>query len=140
MSSVHEPDQRSLADLIRELRDESTALLREEMALAKAEMSEKAGQVGRNATLLVVGGVVAHLGLIFLLLAATAGLENGLVAADLPFSSDWLAPLIVGAVVGVVGLILVLTAKKKLSETTVMPEKTVNSLKEDKQWIQNKMR
>lgn len=142
MSTIHENEHehRSLPELIRELRDESTALLRGEIALAKAEMSEKVARVSRSTVGILVGGALAYAGLIFLLLAATAGVELGLAAAGIPIQGDWLAPLIVGAVTLIIGLVMALSAKKRLENTNVVPEKTVNSLKEDKQWIQNKMR
>ena len=132
-------DPRSFVDLVRELRDESVTLVREEVALAKTEMGEKVSLVSRNAIMLVVGGAIAHLGLIFLLLAAADGLHAALIAADLPFHGDWLAPLIVGLVVGAIGLVMVMKAKSTLANTTVVPEKTVQTLKDDKQWIQEKV-
>jgi hypothetical protein len=132
-------DQRSLADLVRELRDESLTLVREEVALAKTEVGEKVSRAGRNTVMLVVGGAVAHLGLIFLLLALSEGLHAMFIAADLPFHGDWLAPLIVGLVVGVIGLGVLMKAKDSLAKTSVVPRKTMQTLKEDKQWIKEKV-
>ncbi len=143
MSTDYHPnqtDRRSVADLVRELRDETTGLLREEVALAKTEMQEKVSRVGRNTTTLIIGGAVAHLGLIFLLLAATGGLEALFVANGLPVQGVWLSPLIVGLVVGGIGLAMLVVAKNKLKRTSVVPEKTVQTLKDDKRWAQEKIR
>ncbi|QDV43862.1 hypothetical protein Enr13x_37220 [Stieleria neptunia] len=131
-------DPRSLSDLIKELRDESVALVREEVALAKTEMSEKANVVGRNSALLIVGGAVAHLGLIFLLLAVSYGLYVAIGLAGLPVHALWIAPLIVGLVVGGIGLAMFAKAKETLANFSPVPERTKQSLKEDKQWLQAK--
>ncbi len=133
-------DSRSVSDLFRELRDESTALVREEVALAKAEMSEKASSVSSNATTLIIGGAVAHLGLIFLLLAASYGLYVAIGSAGLPVHALWIAPLIVGVVVGGIGLAMAIKAKNSLVNTSPVPRKTIDSLREDKQWAAAKTR
>lgn len=139
MATSVEHDARSVSGLVRELRDETTTLLRQEVALAKTEMSEKLSKVTRNAIYLIVGGAIAHLGLIFLLLAVTGGLEVMFIDAGMVATSQWLSPLLVGVVIGVIGAALLFKAKSSLSTTTVVPEKTVQTLQEDKQWIQNKV-
>ncbi|QEG41610.1 phage holin family protein [Roseimaritima ulvae] len=138
-SQAAENDSRSIADLIRELRDESTTLVREEISLAKTEMSEKASVVGRNAGMLVAGGAVAHLGLIFLLIALSYGLYVAIGSAGLPVHALWIAPLIVGLVVSIVGLSMFMKAKSTLADISPVPKRTIESLKEDKQWATNKV-
>lgn len=140
MATSVENDGRSVSGLMRELRDETTTLLRQEVALAKTEMSEKLSKVTRNAIYFVVGGAIVHLGLIFLLLAASGGLEVAFIDAGMVATSQWLAPLLVGIVIGIVGAALLYKAKASLSTTTMVPEKTVQTIQEDKQWIQNKVR
>jgi len=134
----YDTETRSLSDLIKELRDESVALVREEVALAKTEMSEKASMVGRNSAMLIAGGAVAHLGLIFLLLAMSYGLYVAIGFAGLPIHALWIAPLIVGLVVGGIGFAMFSKAKTKLANFSPVPERTKQSLKEDKQWLQAK--
>lgn len=130
----------SLTDLLKELRDEGTALFRQEVQLAKQELSEKAGRVGRNVGYLVAGSMVAYAGVVVILLALSALLYMGLVAADLShMTAGWLAPLIVGAVVALIGFGMVKKAQHTLSEETAVPERTRDSLLEDKQWIQEKV-
>ena len=69
----------SIVDLIKELRDESTTLVRQEIALAKAELSEKASKAAVNAAFLGMGAVVTGIAAIFLAAAATVGIYLGLV-------------------------------------------------------------
>jgi len=129
----------SLASLIRELRDESTTLLRQEVALAKTEMAEKAAMIGRNSIYLAIGGLVAYAGLIFILVSVMRLMWLGLLKAGLSDSvAQWLAPAIVGLIVAGIGYGLIQKAKSTLSRESIAPTKTIQSLKEDKQWTQEK--
>lgn len=132
-------DHRSFADLLKNLRDETTALVRQEVALAKTEMSEKAAKFGRNAGYLGAGGMLAHAGLIVLLLGLSALLYAGLVEAGLShMTSGWLALLIVGAVVAAIGYGMAQKAISTFKRETLVPEKTVKSLKENQEWLSHK--
>lgn len=137
--STSTTEDRSFADLIRNLRDETTTLLRQEVALAKTEMSEKVTTVSRNLVFAVIGGAIAHLALIFLLLAASGGIEFGIDQTEAAPHRHWIAPLVVGLVVGAIGAFLLLKAKSALASMSIAPERTIESIKEDKQWIQNKV-
>ena len=131
--------ERSLADLIRELRDEFTVLLRQEVAMAKTEMSEKASIVSRNASSLVVGGAVAFLAITFLLLSVTGGLALMIMATEAELHAIWIAPLIVGIVIAAIAAVMIAKAKKALESTSLVPHQTIETLKEDKQWAQAKV-
>ena len=132
-------DDRSIGDLIKELRDETTSLMRQELALAKTEMSEKAAKAGRNAAFATAGAVMIYLGALFGLLAASVGLALLLGALGLEWHAWWLAPLIVGVVVGLVGCAVTAKGVRTLKRQSLVPEKTVQSLQEDKQWLQEKV-
>ena len=120
---------RSVIDLIKELRDEATLLFRQEVALAKTEMSEKAAVLGRNAAYAGVGGFIAYAGAWFLLMGVAFLLAAGLQALGLSaLTSIWVSMLVVGVVVGVVGYLLISKAVKAFKQATIVPEKTVESL------------
>ena len=93
-------EERSLGELFGDLARETGTLVRQEVQLAKTEATQTASRVGRDLGVLAVGGLVAYAGLLGLLAAAILGL----VAAGL---DPWLAALLVGAVVTVVGFLLV---------------------------------
>jgi hypothetical protein len=131
--------ERSFADLIRELRNESIVLFRQEIAMAKTEMSEKASIVGRNVSTLVIGGAVALLAIIFLLLAVTGGLALMIMATDAELHAIWIAPLIVGTVIAAIATVMIVKAKEALAQTSLVPHQTIETLKEDKQWVQAKV-
>ena len=136
-----ETRDRSITDLIRELRDESMLLVRQEVALAKTEISEKVSRVTRNSITLVSGGVMLYTGLILVLFGIGLVVSIGLAAAGV--DETWALPLgvgLVGLLVAVIGAVMMGGAKKALSEESVMPEKTVQSLKEDKEWTKEKLR
>jgi xanthine/uracil permease len=123
---------RSLGELFADLSRKTTQLVRQELELAKTEMTEKATEAGKNIGFLIAGGAVLYTGLLFILAAVAI-----LLADVVP---DWLAPLIVGLVVAVIGLVLVQKGRAALKQTTLKPEKTIESLKEDKEWVQQQMK
>lgn len=132
--------ERSITDLFKDLRDETVVLVREEVNLAKTEISENVNRLGRNGAYLGVGALIAFAGLIVLLFAASAGLYMGLVAADVSnATAGWLAPLIVGGVVVLIGYALVQKAISTLKDAPLVPERAVRSVKEDTNWVKQKV-
>lgn len=128
----------SLGTLLKELRDEGLTLARQEIALAKTEMSEKASKAAKNAAAIAVGGAVAYLGAIVLLLGVTVIVYFALDRMGVP---NWLAGLlsflIVGGGTALVGYLMLQKGLSALKNESMVPEKTVESLKEDKQWLTN---
>jgi xanthine/uracil permease len=125
-------DERSLGDLFSDLSRETTTLVRQEVQLAKAELTQSATEVARGIGMLVAGGAVAYAGLLFLLLAIVFGLiEAGWDA--------WLSALVVGVVVVAIGAVLVLRARESLKPANLAPQKTVETLKEDAEWAKEQI-
>lgn len=125
-------DERSLGDLFSELARETSTLVRQEVELARAELSEQASHAARPAVSLVLGGVLAYAGL----LAVVAGIVLALEAAGLPL---WVAALLVGLVVAGVGGLLVLQARSALKRTDLTPRRTIETLKEDRAWAKEQI-
>ena len=117
----------TLGELFAELSRETTTLVRQEVDLAKTEMSQKAARVGKDVGFLVAGGAVAYAG--FLALIACVILALGQLGV-----TWWLSALIVGLIVAAIGAYLVYTGMNELKTTNMMPEKTMETLKEDQQW------
>jgi hypothetical protein len=125
-------DERSLGDLFSDLSRETTTLVRQEVQLAKAELTQSATEAARGIGMLVAGGAVAYAGLLFLLLAIVFGLiEAGWDA--------WVSALVVGLVVVAIGAILVLRAREALKPANLAPQKTVETLKEDAAWAKEQI-
>jgi xanthine/uracil permease len=137
MQAVRE--ERSIGQLLKELRDETTTLLRQEVDLAKTEMGEKASRVGRNVGSLAVGGGVAFLGALALLAAVIYGLTSILNQFMSVGVAIWLAPLIVGLVLAAIGYSLVQKALATLRQESLTPKRTTQTLQENKEWLKARM-
>jgi hypothetical protein len=118
---------RSIGELISELAGETATLVRQEVALAKVEFSQKAGQVGGELTSLAVGGALAYAALLCVLAGAIS-----LLAGVMPW---WGAALLVGAIVGVIGAMMASKALAALKNISLAPQQTIETLKENAQWV-----
>lgn len=133
-------DSRSIADLFRELSGEGRTLVRQEVELAKAELAEKARLYARNTGSMAVGGALLLVAALAIGTAVTYGLIV-LFDAFLPFEvAVWLAPLVLGGILAAVGLSMIRKAKTAMSEEGVMPQRTIATLREDKNWVKRKVR
>jgi hypothetical protein len=118
---------RSLSALFSDLWRESSTLVHEEAELAKAELNEKVSNLMAGVGEIATGGAVLLAGFIVLLFAAVAALELAL-----PEPHDaWLAPLIVGAAVMIVGFIALARGRANLKAENLAPERTMESLRRD---------
>lgn len=138
---THTPSERhSLVGLVKDLRDEVTLLLRQEVELAKREMQEKIDEAKRNTIAMAVGALLALAGGLLVLLAAS----NGLTAAFVEMGMDgtiavWLAPLILGIAVAIAGYLMIRTGRERLESQTIKPEKTLDSLEETGRWAKERV-
>ncbi len=124
-------DERSLGDLFSELASETGTLVRQEVSLAQAELTKKATDVGKNVGYLVVGGAVAYAAALALIAAVIIGLSY--------FIPAWAAALMVGVIVGVVAFMMISSALAALKRTDLAPRESVESLKEDAQWLKDQV-
>ena len=116
-------NDRSLGELFSDLAGQTGALVRGELAIAKAELTQTAKQVGKDVGILIVGGVLAYAGLLALLAAAVLALATAVPA--------WLAALIVGLVVIVVGAAMISRGRAALAGTSLAPRQTMATLAAD---------
>ena len=125
--------ERSTGELIRELSEQVRTLARQEIELAKAEMTEKGKHAGVGAGLLA-GAAVAGL----LTLGALTAVLILALAEAIP---AWGAALVVTALWAMVAAVLALLGRERLGEVgQPMPEKTAESVKEDVQWLKGRTR
>jgi xanthine/uracil permease len=121
----------SLGELFSNLAYDTRTLVVQEVALAKAEMSQKLNQGKRGATYLGIGGAIAYAGLLALIGAAIMALAL--------FMADWLAALIVGVVVAIVGYVLIQKGLNELKPEELKPTQTIESVKETKEWAKEQI-
>lgn len=121
----------SFFGLVRELKDETQALIKEEVALAKTEMSEKMSCYVKNGVSVALGGFVAYAGAIVLFLAIGSLLGHWFMtmgmAAHLAFAVGWGA---MGLLIVAIGGIMVMKALKTFSSSSLAPEKTIETIHE----------
>jgi hypothetical protein len=119
-----DPSDRSVGELVRSLSEDLTTLVRDELRLAQAEVSDKAKKAGVGIGAFGGAGVVALYGLGVLIAAAVLGLAAVV--------SPWLAALIVAVVLFVVAGVAALIGKKKLSQAAPpVPSRAIASVKTD---------
>src|ERR1041384_3196935 len=133
-SMTRSRDENSLVGLVSGLREDVHILIHKEIELAKTEVSEKLAAFKRNAVFLGIGGVIAYLGLIFLLLSlgflVASGFESLGLSTGIALFLGFLAIAIVAIALGG---ILVGKALNAFSKQSMVPEKTLNTLKEIKE-------
>ena len=132
MSAVFREREKSLGELLGELTAETRTLIRQEIELAKTEVSEKAAFAGKNAGKIAAGGVVALLGALPIIAGIIIALGHQIGYATSAF--------IVGIVLLAVGVFVAMSAMKAFKSEPLAPVKTQAQLKETKEWAREQMR
>ena len=132
MNENRSMDNRPLGELFGNLAAEMSNLVRQEVALAKVEVSQKAKHVGKNVSYLVVGGAIAHAGMLAVIAAIILLLDKVM--------PNWGAALLVGVVVAGIAWLLISKALSALQQTEMTPRETVETLKEDAQWMKEQIK
>ncbi len=130
---MSDPKDKSIGELLGDLMREVEMLVRQEMQLAKTEITAKIGASIRDAAMLIVAATLGFVGFQAFVVAAILGLSH--------WVTPWLAALIIGAVLVIVAGILALIGAMSLKKSAVpVPEQTVETLKEDIQWAKQQMK
>jgi len=124
-----DPAETSIGQLIGDISNDLSTLFRQEIELAKAEVRQEASKAGKAAGMLGAAGFAGYLAVLLLSFAVVYGLANVMDAG-------W-AALIVAVVWAIVGGVLYASGRKKLRTVDPVPRQTVDSLKEDAQWLKN---
>lgn len=126
-------EERSLGELFSELGNEISALFRQEVEIARTEMTDKASQAGKGAAMVAVGGFVAYAGF----LAILAALVSGLAAAGMPV---WASALLVGLVVAGIGYLVIRRGLDSFKAEKLAPYQTIQSIRENGEWAKKMTR
>lgn len=125
-------EEPSLGELFSKLARDTSNLVRQEVALARTEMTQKASAAGRDAGMIGAGGAIAYAGFLALLAALIIGLGQIIPV--------WLSALLVGVAVVGVGALLVVQGLNALKRINFAPEQTIQTLKEDAEWAKEQTR
>jgi hypothetical protein len=127
-------EDRPLGSLLGDLMGDVTELVRKEIQLAKAELSEKTSQAIAGVTSLAIGGLIAFAGLLVLLDAAVYGLAE--LLGNVPL---WASALVVGVVVLGAGMVLLLKGRANLSAENLAPRRTVEAMRQNAETIKEQV-
>lgn len=138
MTPIEETSLRSLPQLVAGLGRDTSRLVQDEIALAKAELREGIAALLRGVAIVAAGGALALVALFVLLDALVRGLTSLLALGVGLAVAVWLAPLIVAVVFGAIGLFVVLRGKAVLEQASLAPKRTVQTLQETKEWLKTR--
>jgi hypothetical protein len=124
---------RSLGELLKQLSQETTRLVHQELELAKAELTQKGKQAGAGAGMFGGAGAIG--------LAALGALTACFILALNAVMPAWLAALLVAVVYGIIAFVLVKQGQAKMKAAgPPVPEQTIETVKEDVQWAKTQTR
>jgi hypothetical protein len=125
--------ERPIGELLKQLSEETTRLVHQELELAKAELAQKGKQAGLGAGLFGAAGAIG-------LLAAAALTACFILALDAVMPA-WLAALIVAVVYAAAAAVLALRGRERVKQAIPpVPEQTIETVKEDVQWAKTQTR
>ena len=126
-------DDRSLGQLFGDLSRQLSTLIRQEITLARTEMTSRIGSAGRGAAMVGVGGAVAYAGLlVFLAAVALLLIEAGI--------TPWLAVLIVAIVTLAIGGALAAYGRSEIARTDLTPRRTIETIQDDAEWAKERIK
>lgn len=132
-ASAQTPAAKSTADLVRDVTELVPRLVQEELALAKAELTEKGKHAGMGVGLFGGGGLFAFFGIAVLIAAAVLGLAEAI--------PGWAAALIVAAVLFLIAAILALVGRSQVKQAVPpLPSEAVDSTKLDVKTVKESAR
>ena len=133
MATNNGQHDRPVGELMSELAQQTSTLVRQELALARAELMEKGRTAGLGVGLIGGGGGLALFAFAALTAAAILLLDEAMAA--------WLAALLVSVVYAAVATVLALRGKERIEKSTPpVPQQTVETLKEDIEWAKTQAR
>jgi Flp pilus assembly protein TadB len=124
-----EENSRSVADVLQDIVGNVQTIIRSEVRLAKTEVTEQATKAGRAAGMMV-GGVVTGWFTVWLLLLA-------ILFALGTVMPMWGAALLLFVIMGILTAVLLTAGKKRLKTVRATPERTVETMKENVEWVKN---
>lgn len=116
---------KTAGQLMKEVTEDLSTLLRKEIELAKQELGESVGAKAKGAAIFAIVGVLGFFALIFILLALRDGLDE--------FMWTWAADLVTAGVLLLIGVVAALVARKKL-QTPIKTDLTKKTIREDVEW------
>jgi hypothetical protein len=124
-------EQPSLGDLFSDLAEQTGKLIRQEAALAKSELTDKASAAGKDIGMIAAGAFVGYAAMLAVVSAIIV-----LLAYVIPL---WASALVVGVILGIAAYLMVTSGLSHIRNANWAPKESIESIKEDAQWLKNQV-
>lgn len=133
-------DNENLPSLFSRLGDDVMQLFDTKISLLKVELKEEANTYARGGAMIAVGGVIAAIGFALLNVALAFGIATLIAEVDISQPAKYAIGFVsAGILYLIVGAIIVSTMKNRLAKQNLVPDRTVEELRKDKQWLKNEI-
>ena len=133
-------ENESLPSLFSRLGDDVMQLFDTKMSLLKVELKEEANTYARGGAMIAVGGVIAAIGFALLNVAVAFGISILLAGVEMSQSARYaIGFLAAGVLYLIVGAVIVSAMKNRLAKQHLVPDRTVEELRKDKEWLKNEL-
>ncbi|HET6979710.1 MAG TPA: phage holin family protein [Pyrinomonadaceae bacterium] len=133
-------DAENLPTLFSRLGDDVMQLFNSQLALFKVELREEVGAYARGLTMIAIGAVVATVGFAFVNVAIAFAVSTLFAQANFSQPASYaLGFVVTGAFYVLLGAIVVMVMKNRLAKQELVPTRTVDELRKDKQWLKNEL-
>jgi len=130
----------SLPNLFSRLGDDVMQLFNSQLALFKVEIKEEANAYARGVTMIAIGAVIATIGFALLNVAIAFAVSTLFAQANFSQPASYaLGFVVTGGFYLLVGAIVVMLMKSRLARQDLVPQRTVQELRKDKQWLKNEL-
>jgi len=137
--AVVERDE-SLPSLFSRLGDDVVQLFDTKLSLLKVEVKEEVNEYARDGIMIGVGGIIAAIGFALLNVALAFGISTLFANADLSQPAKYAIGFVAAGVLYlIIGAIIISTMKNRLAKQSLVPDRTVEELRKDKQWLKNEL-
>lgn len=139
-SATAPAENESLPTLISRLGEDIMELVNSQLALLKVEIKEEANAYARGAAMIAFGAAVAVVGFALLNVAIAFAVSTLFASANFSQPASYaLGFLATGAFYLIIGAIVILVVKSRLSKQNLVPKRTVQELRKDKEWLKNEL-
>ena len=135
-----ETDNESLPSLFSRLGDDVMQLFDTKMSLLKVELKEEANEYARDGIMIGAGGIIAAIGFALLNVALAFGISTLLANVDISQPARYAIGFVTAGVLYlIVGTIIISAMKSRLAKQNLIPDRTVDELRKDRQWLKKEL-
>jgi len=133
-------DNESLPTLFTRLGDDVVQLFDTKVSLLKVELKEEANAYARGGVMIAAGGIVAAIGFALLNVALAFAISTLFAETNLTQPARYAIGFVTAGVLYlIIGTIIISAVKNKLAKQSLVPDRTVEELRKDKQWLKNEI-